>query len=310
MNRASQEFREITRTGSQPPILEDNSRKRRAFPSWHFSMMNDHSRNRAIQEAIKTLDLAGKTVFEIGTGAGLTAIYFARSGANHVYTCEMDKQLYDVAVRTISDNGLSGRITVINASSTDYIKSRSLDFVPDIIFTETLDCGVVGEGYDVVARDIATVAGEHTVVLPSEIRQYGFLVNSEEIASLNQIPGVHDLNLSSINTFSTDSYFPIRYKMYTSTTLSHVREIRCYNYRESLQNTNTFSITAYGSGPCHGVVSYFHAMFGKSTVSNDVRDSGHWHQAFHPFPEPIQITTGRTYTFTIRCDGSVSHMID
>jgi type II protein arginine methyltransferase len=56
----------------------------------------------------------------------------------------------------------------------------------------------------------------------------------------------------------------------------------------------------------HGIVSYFHAQYGKSVVTNDVRDSCHWHQAFHPFVEPIQVKPGTEYSFTLRSNGAIS----
>jgi tRNA1(Val) A37 N6-methylase TrmN6 len=40
----------------------------------------------------------------------------------------MDKQLYKLAVQTIALNGLSDRITVIHASSTEFIRSEAFDF--------------------------------------------------------------------------------------------------------------------------------------------------------------------------------------
>jgi type II protein arginine methyltransferase len=125
LNTAEQKFRPIEPVTALPvaPI-----RQTRGFPTWHFSMMNDHARNRAILEAISAIDLKGKAVFEIGTGAGLVAMHFARNGARHVYTCEMDKQLYKLAVQIIALNGLSDRITVIHASSTEFIRSEAFDF--------------------------------------------------------------------------------------------------------------------------------------------------------------------------------------
>lgn len=278
----------------------------RKFPTWHFPMMNDHARNQGIYDSIDAIDLKDKIVFEIGTGAGLIAMYFAKRGAKHVYTCEMDKQLYDVAVQTVDANGLSDKVTVIHASSTDYIQSADFDFSPDVIFTETLDCGVVGEGYVNVAKDIAAIARPNTIVLPSEIRQLGFLVSSEEMAAQNSVGSGFDFDLSPINLFSTGSYFPVRYQMFASKALSEVANMRSYDYTETTPNGTTFRMTAYSAGVCHGILSYFHAQFGKSVVSNDPRDTGHWHQAFHPFPEPIQVTPGTTYTFVLNNDGSVS----
>jgi type I protein arginine methyltransferase len=281
-------------------------RQGRGFPTWHFSMMNDHARNSAILEAISAIDLTDKVVFEIGTGAGLVAMYFARSGARHVYTCEMDEQLYKLAVQTIAQNGLSDRITVIHASSTEFIRSGAFDFSPDVIFTETLDCGVIGEGYANVSADIAAIARPDTIILPSEIRQYGFLVNSDDIAEQNCVGSSSELDLSTINHFSTRSYFPVRYKLFKSKTLSPTAELRRYTYLDKPRNADAFSLCAYASGTSHGIVSFFHAQFGDSVVSNDVRDTCHWHQAFHPFPEPLQVKSGRKYSFLLRPDGSIS----
>jgi len=283
-----------------------DNRELRGFPTWHFSMMNDHVRNQAIIEAISNNDLRGKTVFEIGTGAGLIAMYFARHGTKHVYTCEIDEQLHAVAVRNIRRNNLEDRITVIHASSSDFLRSQPSTFQPDIIFTETLDCGVVGEGYATIAKDIESIARNDTVILPELIEQYGFLVNSEEIAALNAISSHSEFDLTCINKYSTRSYFPIRYQMYAATTMSAVQKLRTYIYREPLKDSSTFTMTAYRSGTCHGIVTYFHAIFGNSVVTNDVRDSGHWHQAFHPFPQPIEVTTGKSYTMVMRNDGSIS----
>lgn len=282
------------------------SRPGRGFPTWHFSMMNDHARNRAIQEAISAIDLTGKVVFEIGTGAGLVAMYFARAGARHVYTCEMDEQLSKLAVQTIARNGLSDRITVIHASSTEFIRSQAFTFSPDVIFTETLDCGVVGEGYANVSADIAAIARPDTIILPSEIRQYGFLVSSEDIFEQNSVRSSDNFDLSMINRYSTRSYFPVRYNSLKSKTLSPTTTLRRYTYLDKLRNADPFSLHAYASGTSHGIVSFFHAQFGDSVVSNDVRDSCHWHQAFHPFSEPLQVKPGRTYTFLLHPDGSIS----
>ncbi|KHD28857.1 SAM-dependent methyltransferase [Xenorhabdus nematophila] len=69
----------------------------RSFDSWHFSMLNDNVRTFALESAIKELDLNGKKVFEIGTGAGLTSMMFAKYGAKKILTCEINKQLYEQA---------------------------------------------------------------------------------------------------------------------------------------------------------------------------------------------------------------------
>ena len=53
-----------------------------------------------------------KRVLEIGTAIGFSSINFARTGEEvFVSTIEMDLERYQAAVKNISDNGLSDRIT-------------------------------------------------------------------------------------------------------------------------------------------------------------------------------------------------------
>ncbi|TVP49260.1 MAG: protein methyltransferase [Halomonas sp.] len=291
---------------SEQNLFLDNKRK---FPSWHYAMMNDKSRNEAIYSSIRSLDLKNKSVLEIGTGAGLVAMYFARCGAKHVYTCEMDKQLCEIAKQNIKHNNLEDKITVYNMSSTYLIDSNILNLTPDVIFTETLDCGIIGEGYERVAADIKKIATQETIILPEIIKQYGFLVESTDIneqnIANNEKMGA-GLNLELINRYSTFTYFPVRYKNYKARTLTDVAEIGTYNYKDSFKKNKKIRIKAYRSGTCHGLITYFHAKFGNHSVTNDVRDNGHWHQAFHPFLNAVNLVAGNDYLLGISAKGYVT----
>lgn len=117
----------------------------RAFPAWHFSMLNDDDRNKKIESSLESMPIEGKTVFEIGTGAGLTAMLFARLGAKRILTCETNSQLFAMAKNIFAQNNLAEKIEILKKSSSQVISDGDLDFVPDVIFTETIDCGIVGE---------------------------------------------------------------------------------------------------------------------------------------------------------------------
>ncbi len=118
-------------------------------------MVNDSSRNEAIERSIASLDLVGRTVVEIGAGSGLVALLFAKHGAARVVTCEMSPSLAAAARRIIGNTAYADRITVVDGSSRTCIERGLLPRSPDVIFTETLDCGVVGEGFWEIERDIA-----------------------------------------------------------------------------------------------------------------------------------------------------------
>src|SRR5919106_4193439 len=94
----------------------------RDFPAWHFAMLNDEDRNKAIERAIAGLELHGKIVFEIGTGCGLVALLFAKYGAEHVYSCEVNPRMADIARSVIHRTDLADRITLFKASSSEVIE--------------------------------------------------------------------------------------------------------------------------------------------------------------------------------------------
>ena len=264
-------------TSRRIPTMHDGLLGKRSFPTWHFAMMNDVCRNQAIEHSIRDAGVTGKTVFEIGTGAGLTAMLFAKHGARHIYTCEVDEQLYNVAREAIRTNGLEERITIIPASSTEIVEGGELDVVPDVVFTETLDCGVVGEGFFSIAKDIHRIAGPETIILPGMVVQHGYLVNSDDIRGLNVAHYRSDLDLSPINGHSTSSYYPVRLPVHASRSLSSPCQVRIYSYGEPQHGTATFRMTAYRDGMCHGLLSYFHAFYGNHVVSNDIRDLSKCH---------------------------------
>ncbi|WP_261144775.1 hypothetical protein, partial [Streptococcus mitis] len=84
---------------------------------------------------------------------------------------------------------------------------------------------------------------------------------------LNGVDTAEEYDLSALNKFSTQSYYPVRFQLYNSKTLSEVQKLKSYDYRDKLPNLTRFSFKAYRSGLCHGVVSYFHAQFGSSVVT-------------------------------------------
>lgn len=278
----------------------------RRFPTWHFHMMNDAPRNEAIEGCIRDADVAGKTIFEIGTGAGLTAMLFAKHGAKKVITCESDEQMFSIAQKTISRNQLSKKIDCFFGTSSEYLDKKISDTKPDIIFTETLDCGVIGEGFHHISRDIQRIFTENISVFPQHIFQNGYMIESEEIYSLNSVESYRGIDLSETNAYSTQNYFPVRLTTFEAKSLSDTNRIKTYSYTKPSESKTVFSSTAYRTGTCHGILSFFHAFYGSHVVSNDTRDKSHWHQAFHPLRKPFIVAAGKNYEFSIDSSGFVS----
>jgi type II protein arginine methyltransferase len=112
-----------------PAIDSAESIKSMVVDRWHYRMLNDKQRNVQYKSSITRAICAIRataadtdlpvTVLDIGGGTGILSMYAALAGADHVYCCEMSPPLAEVARRCITDNGLSGRITVISKHSTD-----------------------------------------------------------------------------------------------------------------------------------------------------------------------------------------------
>jgi protein arginine N-methyltransferase 1 len=174
-----------------------------------------------------------------------------------------------------------------------------------VIFTETLDCGVVGEGFYAVARDIRRIARPDTLVMPGLIQQYGVLVEAPAFAKLNRVEEACGFDVSALNMFSTRSYFPVRERLYDYTPLSEPFLIHEYHYAEE-RSAIPAAALAYRSGTADGVLSWFEAQFGDETVTNSPGTHGHWHQAFHPFDEPIEIDAKQEIALSIDSHGQIA----
>ncbi len=271
---------------------------RRDFPTWHYAMLNDEPRNRAIERAIADLPLDGKSVVEIGTGTGLIALLFARHGAERVITCEMNQNLASVARQIVNATPYGDRITVIDKSSTLAIAECLIEVSPDYIFTETLDCGVVGESFFDIARDIQFLAGPNTQVLPGEIRQIGVVIQSQDMLDLNSVTNVCGFDLSALNAFSTETYFPVREQLHDYDVLSAPTILRRHDYLSNEPATSRV-VEVKQDGCASGIMTWMEIEFGNHLFSNEPGTMSHWHKAFHPLVQPMQLQRGQELELTI-----------
>lgn len=275
------------------------------IPRWHFTMLRDKERNAAIESCISGLELKGKVVLEIGCGAGLPAILFAKYGARHVITCEMDPRIADVAREVIQRNNLSDRITVLSKPSWQAIEDGDIPLSPDFIFTETLDCGVIGEGYEAISNDIRKIAGAKTIVIPQKVDQYGFLCSEEQLFNKNSVFTECKIDLSSLNAFADQTYFSMNQLLYEPHELTPTMLMRRYDYLDpGVLAPAQRDVLASHSGVCHGLVTFFNVHFGEFVVSSRTKQS-HWAMAFHPLAQPVQLEEGCRYRVAFSEIGNV-----
>lgn len=277
---------------------------KRVVPRWHFPMLNDTERNAALATALEQLIPPGSVVLDIGSGSGLLAMVAIRAGASRVYTCEENPLLAEIARQVISGYGMSDVITVLDKRSTDLVVGRDLDHRVDVVSSEIVDCGLIGEGLLPTIRH----ARQHLLapgglLIPRSARLRGALINSQVIIGLNQVQDAAGFDVSLMNTFATRGHFPVRLSTWPHQLLSEPMELLAFDL-ESDQLTpgrRQLSAQVTESGEAHGLVAWFELELGAGIVLRNSLDNvtSHWMQAFIPFEKSAAVSNGQQLSFEL-----------
>ncbi|CAN0156533.1 unnamed protein product [Ectocarpus sp. 4 AP-2014] len=203
------------------PALESlENVKSLAVDRWHYRMLNHSARNEAYSRAIQRAVIdaaaaavaagrnpeAGVTVLDIGTGTGILAVLAARAGASHVYACEVNSVLCDVAREVLERNGVADRVTVIHKSSGRLQPGVDLpEGGVDVIVTELVDSGLLGEKIipvltDAKARGLLARGGR---VVPEGACVYAAVLESDAVRRRSRLLPGNPGGLSSASVCPT-----------------------------------------------------------------------------------------------------------
>ncbi len=146
----------------------------RAIPAWHLPMLADTARNDAYEQAISRAAANSALTLDIGTGSGLLAMLAARHGAKSVVACEAHPIIADTATEIVALNGLQDRIRVVAKRSTELRPETDMDNAKaDLIVSEILDAGLLGEGVLATLRDaLARLAAPAARVIPGRAEMF------------------------------------------------------------------------------------------------------------------------------------------
>ncbi|GAA3030340.1 50S ribosomal protein L11 methyltransferase [Actinokineospora globicatena] len=93
----------------------------------HQAMLADRTRVRAYDDALAWAVRPGDVVVDVGAGLLVLGMMALRHGAAHVYAIEGDPVTAAVAARIADDNGLSGKLTVIQGDARTVDLPRKAD---------------------------------------------------------------------------------------------------------------------------------------------------------------------------------------
>jgi SAM-dependent methyltransferase len=277
---------------------------RSVVPRWHFEMLNDRERNDAFEAAISRAVRPGDLVLDIGTGAGLLALLAARCGAQRVVSCEGVEPVADAAERIAARNGFGGRISIVRKWSTDVAVGAELPRPADVLVTEVIDCGLVGEGIVGTIRH----AREHLLapdatIVPARATLYAQLVESRGLERLNRVRHVAGFDLLDFNRLASVAYFPIRLAQTAYRPLAPPVEALRFDFAqgELPDERTTVTCTPVADGTCHAVAFWFRVeLIPGIVLSNEPGNMGsHWEQAVQCFSRPVAVRAGRPVELSV-----------
>ena len=254
-------------------------------PRWHYAMMNDITRNDAFKAALKAAlsGLGGKGTLDIGTGAGLLTLIACQAGADWVVSCEAVPPIADAAREIVRINGFADKATIIAVPSFELDARAHLPRPADILVTETVDCGLVGEGILPIVRHARNhLLAPKFQIIPANAKVFCRLIESEAIHQLNFANRAAGFDVTPFNRFSTRGYFPCRLRDRPHRFLSEPIEVLTFDFaRDPLTpHERMLTVRASADGLLHGVAFWWVLTLGPDiTLTNSPENrKTHWYR--------------------------------
>ena len=286
-------------------IGQENIRKlqKQRISSWHFEMLADVARNEAYDQALKTNIQKGMKVLDIGTGSGLLAMMSIRAGAAQVTACEMVPVLANVAKKVVTDNGMEEKINIINKKSTHIEVGQELDGKADLLVSEILDAGLLGEGVIPSHRHaLEQLLKPEAIVIPRSADLHGMLIESDNLRSIDPLRQISGFDLKAFDDFRVaGEYHRVLLKVTPHRVMSPVFPLFSVDFKDlppvaSLESPNIFEaeVVANQSGTIHGIAFWFdlHLDDQIQLSSGPEGEMIHWGQAVYIFEDSREVQSG------------------
>ncbi|MCA1613494.1 MAG: 50S ribosomal protein L11 methyltransferase [Acidobacteria bacterium] len=266
------------------------------IPRWHFEMLNDEQRNKAFERALAEVVTPDSRVLDIGSGTGLLAMMAARAGAGETVSCEMVAPLAELAREVVARNGFAGKIQIMSKKSTDLAVGRDMPWRANLLVTETVDCGLLGEGIvPSINHARANLLTEDALIIPRSAAVHAMLVESRRLRGLNCVGRSAGFDLGLMRQYSTPHYFPVRLAAFEYEALTAPFEVFRFDFAGGviLPSRQTISVPAARAGTCHAIVFWFDMQLDEEvSISNRPGSTTHWEQAVQCLEHEVAVGAG------------------
>lgn len=280
------------------------------IPYWHFEMLADSHRNDAYEKALRKAVKPGHTVLDIGTGSGLLSMMAARAGASHVVACEMHERLAQTAKEIVALNGFADSIQVHHKKSTLLKVGEELPEKADIVVSEILDVGALGEGaLPSIRHAVQQLAKPNAILIPSAVKLWGQLIEIPARSKVAPVKEVSGFDLSPFEQYRIpNEYLKVVLKAEKYKALSPVMpllDIDFYQlppaYPDDQPRQIPLEIPINTPGTLQAIVFWFDLYLDEDTMvsSKPNGELEHWGQALFCFPNPKPVGAGSTVPVTL-----------
>src|ERR1044072_4359569 len=268
------------------------------IPRWHFEMLNDEKRNVGFAQALSRAITPETIVLDIGSGTGLLAMMAARAGARETITCEMVPQFAELTRDTVALNGLAERIVTLDGKSTSLVIGHQMMRKANLLVTETVDCGLLGEGIvPSIAHARANLLTEDAQIVPCRATVYAMVVESPRLRNLNFVKTAAGFDVSLINHYATACYFPVRLAAFEYTALTDPFEVFNFDFANGaiVPAPKTLPVRSKRDGTAQRIIFWFSMELDEQTsISNGPGSTTHWEQALQCWDKEVAISAGDT----------------
>lgn len=275
-------------------------------PRWHFEMLNDEKRNAAFERALINAITPETIVLDIGSGTGLLAMMAARAGAKETVTCEMVPQLAELARDTVAANGLADRIITLDKKSTALVIGYQMVHKANLLVTETVDCGLLGEGIvSSIAHAKANLLTEDAQIVPCAATVYAIVVESPRLRNLNRAQTAAGFDVSLVNRYATANYTPVRLGAFEYTPLTEPFPVFSFDFVNGAiaPERRQIEVKVQSDGTAQCVIFWFHMQLdAENAISNEPGSTTHWEQALQGLGTEVAVRAGQKLVIDVEHD--------
>ncbi|HEY0172409.1 MAG TPA: 50S ribosomal protein L11 methyltransferase [Pyrinomonadaceae bacterium] len=278
------------------------------IPRWHFEMLNDEQRNAAFERALAKVVTPDSLVLDIGSGTGLLAMMAARAGARETVSCEMVSPLAELAREVVARNGFAGKIRIMSRKSTELSVGDGLPARANLLVTETVDCGLLGEGIvPSITHARAHLLTEDARVIPRAASVHAMVVESSRLRGLNHVSRCAGFDVGLMQQYRTPNYVPVRLAAFGYAPLTEPFEVFRFDFERELIRParRRLSVPVTRDGVCHAVVFWFDMRLDEEiSISNEPGSTMHWEQAVQCLEDELAVRAGGSLLLTAEHDCS------